>query len=202
MITLSANVHAALSKEIVDAFYMFRVINYDGSILYSTTNCFMNIQLQNDSGQAITGYSYSADATLLSVDPPQMNTNVDREQYKVSLADPSLAKLTDVRSNLVGKILESRLGFINTTTGAPYLNIADCPIVYKGRIDGASYLIKTNEIGENILQLTGSSPMRNLDLKNSIFLSKDFIRKLSPDDSSCDQIYEGSGTITLKWGKI
>jgi hypothetical protein len=201
MINFSVNVRNALSQEVVDVFYMLRILNYDGSIMYSTTNYFMDIQLQN-AGVDLVGYNYSSDATLISIDPPQMNTNVDREQYKITLADPMLSKMSSVRNNLVGRVLEGRLGFVNHSTGFPYLEIADCPIVYKGRIDGASYLIKTNELGENILQITGSSPMRNLDSKKSLFISRDFVRQRDANDSSCDQIYEGSGAITLKWGKV
>jgi hypothetical protein len=201
MISFSANVLNALSQETIEAFYMVRILNYDSSIMHSTTNHFADIQLKNN-GVDLVNYSYPSDATLITVDPPQMNTNVDREQYKITLADPTLSKLAAVRNNLVGKTLEGRLGFINLVTGLPYLEIADCPIVYKGRIDGISYLIKTSEIGENLLQITGSSPMRNLDLKKSLFLSRDSIREKNVNDSSCDQIYEGSGAITLKWGKI
>jgi hypothetical protein len=201
MINFSMNVRNALSRDVIDAFYMLRVLNYDGSVMYSTSNYFMDIQLKNN-GVDLVGYNYPSDATLLAIDPPQMSTNVDREQYKITLADPMLDKLTSVRNNLVGRVLEGRLGFVNHDTGVPYLEIADCPIVYKGRIDGASYLIKTNELGENTLQITGSSPMRNLDLKKSLFMSRDFVRQRDANDSSCDQIYEGSGAITLKWGKI
>jgi hypothetical protein len=161
----------------------------------------MDVQLKSN-GIALADYNYFSDATLVTIDPPQMSTNVDREQYKITLADPMLEKMTSVRNNLVGKVLEGRLGFVNHYTGTPYLEIADCPIVYKGRIDGASYLIKTNEFGESILQITGSSPMRNLDMKKSLFISRDFVRQRDATDSSCDQIYEGSGAITLKWGKI
>jgi hypothetical protein len=201
MISFSANILNALSQETIEAFYMVRILNYDNSIMHSTTNHFADIQLKNN-GVDLANYFYPSDATLIAVDPPQMNTNVDREQYKITLADPTLSKLAAVRNNLVGKVLEGRLGFINRTTGMPYLEISDCPIVYKGRIDAPSYLIKTNEIGENLLQITGSSPMRNLDLKKSLFLSRDFVRQRDINDSSCDQIYEGSGSITLKWGKI
>jgi hypothetical protein len=81
------------------------------------------------------------------------------------------------------------------------LNILDTVIAYKGRVESVSMSVKTGGLGERIIQITGSSPMRNLDMKNSVYISRDNMRKNDPSDTSCDQIYDGSSSVTLKWGK-
>lgn len=194
MIQFSANIQTVLSQMPIETFYMLRVSNINGTAIYSSTDYFMNVTLSN-------GYVYTADSLLLSVDPPQLSSTVDREQYKIVLSDPSFSQASIIENNIVGKYLETRIGFINQTTGLPYLTASDTLIVYKGRIDSAGYVIDSGEIGESKLQITGSSPISNLDQKNGIYLSKETIRNANGNDSSCDQIYEGSGALMLKWGK-
>jgi hypothetical protein len=194
MIQFSANIQTVLSQMPIETFYMLRVSNTNGTAIYSSTDYFMNITLSN-------GYTYTADSLLFSVDPPQLSSTVDREQYKIVLADHSFSQASIIENNIVGKYLETRIGFINQTTGLPYLTASDTLIVYKGRIDSAGYVIDSGEIGESKLQITGSSPISNLDQKNGIYLSKEMIRNANGNDSSCDQIYEGSGVLMFKWGK-
>jgi hypothetical protein len=194
MIEFSANIQTVLATFPIESFYMLRISNKNGTAIYSSTDYFMNISLSN-------GYTYTADALLLSVDAPQLTSAVDREQYKIVLSDPSFSQATVIEDNIVGKYLETRIGFINQTTGLPYLTASDTLIVYKGRIESAGYIIDSGEIGESKLQITGSSPISNLDQKNGIYLSKEMIRNVNGNDSCCDQLYEGSGTLALKWGK-
>jgi hypothetical protein len=222
MLTFSSNIQTALARDTIEAFYMLRILNYDNTVMYASTTYATDVQLLS-SGVAVATHFYYSDGSIMSVDPPQLNTNVDREQYraviacsdlystapqvdantgKITLTNNSFTQLANTNANLVGLTIEGRLGFVNVDTYAPYLELVDTILVYKGRIDGVNYSIKTNEIGEALLQLTGSSPMRNLDRKKSIFLSRDYIRQVNANDSSCDQIYEGSGAITLKWGKV
>jgi hypothetical protein len=194
MIQFSTNIQAVLSQMPIETFYMLRIANTNGTSIYSSTDYFTDITLSN-------GYVYTADSLIQSVDVPQLSSTVDREQYKIVLADPSFSQTSVIENNIIGKILETRIGFINQTTGLPYLTASDTLVVYRGRIDSASYAIDSGEIGESKLQITGSSPLSNLDQKNGIFLSKDTIRRLNGTDSCCDQIYEGSGTLTFKWGR-
>jgi len=201
MITFSTNIQTALNNDVIDAFYMVRILDSAGSVVYNTTSHYYDVQLTSG-GSVASGYLYSSNDGLISIDPPQLTTNVDREQYKILLADNDYTKSSFVNNNIVGKIIEVRIGFINITTNAPYFELTDTVIVYKGKIDSASYLVKTSTMGERVVQLTGSSPMRSLDMKRAVYLGKDAARQANPKDSSCDQIYEGSGSITLKWGRI
>jgi hypothetical protein len=348
MVVLSDNIKACLALDSVEAFYLLRITNADNSVIYASTTYFKDIVLSN-------GYSYTADDLIVAVDSPQISSSVDREQYKIVLADPTFAQGVSASTGLVGKYLETRIGFINrsaapgvttfvtnlnydfngtlpsswaypgtivstdaaaTTTltntvidqnlrlsgvsitpasnylirmrvklvsgawegnlfytntnhgesgtvgqylsipaptlgvwttitvdarsfvndyftggtitalrfdfinassasvaidyiqigkaedyGQPYLNASDTFIVYKGRVESVAYAIDTQEIGEAKINITGSSPIVNLDQKNAIYLSRDYIRKQNASDSCCDQIFEGSGTLALKWGK-
>jgi len=195
MIQFSANIQACLNSDNIEAFYLLRITYSNGTPIYSSTSHFHDITLSN-------GYVYTADSLIEAVDPPNLSSSVDKEQYKIVLADPSLSEMSILESNIIGKLLETRVGFINKATGLPFLSTSDTLVVYKGRIESANYIIDTKEIGECKLQISGSSPIVNLDQKNGIYLSKDSIRRRDGTDTCCDQIYEGSGALVLKWGKV
>jgi len=205
MITLSTNVKNLLSREVLEAFYMLKLTDETEAIVVNSTSFFSNIILSNN-GATLPTEIYEADGRLVSVDAPQMSTTLDREQYRVVLNvfetdTASFGILAAMEQGLIGKNLVCRIGFVNPDTGAPYLDVSDTIIVYKGRVDSASYNLKTDNIGEAQLLITGSSPMRSLDMKKSLYLSRDFIRKTNPTDSCCDQIYSGSGALRFKWGR-
>lgn len=191
----SANVTAALARDDTETIYLVRITDVAGTVLISSTTFFEQVTLSN-------GYVYAANGTLVAADPPQLSTTVDREQYKLTFADPEFAAGAHAENGLIGKKLDVRLGFIDFTTGLPFTDVADTFIVYKGRIDGTSYKITTNELGEAILQITGTSPMLSLDMQKGVYLSKNEVRQRNPLDSCADQIFEGSGPTTLKWGKL
>lgn len=191
MIQFSEKVKQILSQPTIEAFYLVDV----DSGLYRTTSFFRDITLSN-------GVTFSNDGRLLSVDPPQLSSTVDREIYKISIADPDFNSGDSADRGLIGKLVEVRIGFVNQATNLPETNIVDTVLVYRGKIDGTSYIVNTNTIGEAVLNVTCSSPMADLDLRKPIYTTKDAARSREPSDTSCDQIYEGSGQLTLKWGKV
>jgi hypothetical protein len=233
MIAFSPSVAAILASGHIEAFMMFRIMQEDNDAkpnFYAATSYYRDIQLigTNHNNPGYTpplGFLYPSDDSLVALDPPQATTNVDREQYQVSIADPSFSLLhdesftnmndTDINSHqnyfskrFIGRSMETRIGFIETRPnivdspeGHPLVNINDTIIVYRGRIDGVACSIDTGAIGSLLINISGSSPMRNLDLKKSVYLSRDFMRKRDPKDSSCDQVYGGSGKMILKWGR-
>jgi hypothetical protein len=199
MIQFSPNVSAVLASGVIESFYMFRILNRkDEGLLYATTTFYADINLKRN-GVADPMHHYPANGGLISADAPQVTTNVDREQYKVVIADEDLVLRPQLEIGMVGLKLECRVGFVKDSK--PLLDIADAPIVYSGRIDGASLVIDTSSFGGIQVQITGSSPMRNLDMKRGIFMTKDKVRMRLPTDSCADQIYEGSTGLNLKWGK-
>jgi hypothetical protein len=190
---LSANVQAALEQG-SDTIYLVRVTARDGTVIFTSTTYHSDLTLTN-------GYAYEANGLLVSADPPQLSTTVDREQYRVTVADPEFLEGVHAENGLTGKILDVRLGFINPVTGLPFLEPVDTFMVYRGRVDGSAYKINTEEFGESLLQITGISPILSLEMKKGIYLSRDAVRQRNANDSSCDQLYEGSSSVVLKWGR-
>jgi hypothetical protein len=200
--SFSSTVQGYLSGGTIEAFYLLRILNSNGSKIYSSNSCFCDITLTSSGVSLGSDYLYSSNSSLKSVDLPQLSTSVDREQYKISIiTNPTNPQMDLSTTNLIGKTLETRIGFINTSTGIPDMAIENTIIVYRGRIESAGYTYESSDIGESTLQLSGSSPIVNLDQKNGLYLSRDSIKHLNANDTCCDQIYESSSAITLKWGK-
>lgn len=188
MITFSTAIQNILAQPVVEEFHLVRIGNY------RTTSYFYNITLSN-------GDVYLADGKLVGVDTPRLSSTVDRELYKVTLADNDYSLSTVVEGSFVGLPFEVRIGFVDQTTKQPLTTITDTLLAYKGIIDSGGYSINPADVGDVILQVTGASPMADLDATRTFYGSKDFIRSLAPNDSSFDQVYEGSGPVSLKWGK-
>ena len=191
---LSANVAPLLIAGTAEMILLVRIYDKNNTVIFTSTTFYEDVTLSN-------GYVYAANGLIVGADPQQLSTTVDREQYKISIADPSFLQGPLLEAGLTGARLEVRLGFINPATGLPFTAETDTFILYRGRIDNAGYKISTEEYGESILQISGASPLLSLDTKRGLLLSKDAARQRNSNDSCCDQIYEGSSAITLKWGK-
>lgn len=189
MIEFSQNIKTVLQNPTIETFVLVRINDY------YTTDYPTNITLGD-------GSTYISDGKLVSVDPPKLSSSVDRELYKVALADPDYSIGNNMQTGLVGRPFQVRLGFVDPTTLQPYTAITDTVLIYKGFVDNIAYNIETGNNGEVILSVTGASPMADLDLVKTFYISKDFIRGLNATDNSFDQIYEGSGSVNLKWGRV
>jgi hypothetical protein len=193
---LSANITALIeSDETVEMFHMVRITNRAGTVIYADTTHHAPVTLSNGAVHPATG-------SLVSVDPPQQSTTVDREQYQITIADPEFLLGALAEANLVGKRLESRVGFINPETGTPFTNVNDTFLTYKGAVNSGAYKITLEEFGEALFQVTGVSPILSLETRRGMYLSRDAVRQRNSADSCCDKIFEGSGPATLKWGKL
>jgi hypothetical protein len=192
---LSANVAPLFASGEVETVLMISIKDKDDNLVLSSTSFYENITLDN-------GDLYEANDLLVSADPPQLSTTVDREQYKIVIADPDFMEGSEAEIGMVGKKMTVVAGFINPETGTPFTADEDVFVVYKGKVDGAAYKIALQEFGEALLQITGVSPILSLEAARGIYLSKDAVRRRNSQDSSCDQLYEGSTAVVLKWGKI
>jgi hypothetical protein len=191
---LSANIQAAILEKGEIAFYMFRLYDRNGDTILTSTTFFQDVILSNS-------VMFEANDILLGVDAPKLSTTVDRERFKVLIADNDLSKGSLIESNLVGKKMEVYLGFVNPTTGLPFTNVNDTLLVYRGTVDSNAYKINTAALGEVQWVITGASPILSLDQRAAITLSRDSIRQRNPLDSCCDDLFEGSAGYTIKWGK-
>jgi len=154
------------------------------------------------------GITYLSDGGLIGVDPPTFSSTVDRSTYSVLFADLNSELKSYFEEGATGDNLFVRVGFFNTlnqtTNGVPvdgvFTNINDTILLYKGIIDTQSYSIDVNN-GSITAKIEGSSPMADLDLVKSFFTNKDSMQQRNPNDTSFDKVFEGSGEISLKWGR-
>ena len=154
------------------------------------------------------GNTYVSSSGLLVVDAPRLSQAVDRSPYKITYIDPTFEKRSLFESGLTGAYVVVRIGFLNTTqspvdgylVGEPILSVDKTVIVYSGTVDTQGYSITPQE-GTVIAVIENSSPMAALDLSRPFYTSREFLRKLSPDDSAFDQVYLGSQAISLRWGR-
>jgi len=160
------------------------------------------------------GTTYLASNGLQGVDPPRLSQTVDRESYKVVFADPNYLMKSYFEAGAVGDKIEVYIGFINPTNAAllgtdsvsvspkaPFKNMSDTILAYRGSVDTHGYDVNF-ESGEVTATIEGSSPMSDLDMVRAFNTSRDAIRQYNAADTSYDQIYEGSGEIVTKWGKV
>jgi hypothetical protein len=189
MIEFSSTILSIMANPNIETFYLVRI----GSD-YKTTTHFDNVTLSN-------GHTYLSDGRVLNVDDPRLSAIVDREIYKVTLADPDFELSTLAENSLIGSVFEVRIGFVNPATGLPVTTVGDTMLAYKGIVESAGYIMETGNRGEVTLQISGASPMADLDAVRAFYGSRDFIKGLDPTDTAFDQVYEGSGSVNIKWGK-
>jgi hypothetical protein len=192
MIALSPTLQNLLSQELIEIFVMVSVGDY------KTTNYFRDITLSN-------GETYISDGRLLAVDTPTITSVVDRVQYKIMFADPDFyfgaMFEPDGVDSYMGKNVLVRVGVVNKATGAPLTNIADTIVAYAGKVDFGAYDMDLSDVGESTFVMSCTSPMGDLDQVRTFYTTKTAYEDYDPTDTSFEQIYEGSGSISLLWGK-
>lgn len=195
MIQFNSTITQLLQEPVIESFILIKFKKPSSNEYYRETSYIYDLTLDNSE----IYYSYGR---ILSFDPPKLSTSVDREQYKLAFADTSMYFGEYADEGLVGLPIEVRIGFVDTTNNTPLTQLENTLLIYKGQIDNGSYAINTNEVGESIFNISCTSPMSDLDLTKVFYTSKEFLKKLNPEDTSFDQIYEGSGQLELKWGRV
>lgn len=147
------------------------------------------------------GVTFPANTMIMSIDPARLSSTVDRELYGITIADPDYSFREKVELGLIGKYSEVRACMVDQSTGQLITDIEDTMIIYGGTVGGVNYTIDTANIGSVTAVISLTSPMSSLDMTRTFYSSRDYIRQHNPDDSSFDQIYQGSGGIVTKWGK-
>jgi len=146
------------------------------------------------------GDTYAPANGLLKVDPPRLSEVLDRDAYRIEVADPEfLIRPRIADGGFSGSNMHIRAGFIDKDTGLPHGEYID---IYKGYIDSVEYAINPQE--EVILRFEGVSPMGAFDLTRALITSKNFLDHKYPsnNDTSYDQVLVGSEPVNLLWGKI
>lgn len=151
------------------------------------------------------GRTYPSDSRIVSIDPPRVSDSLDRGAFQIGLVDSdgSLRSVLDTWG-MYGCPLVIKVGWMNNTgdiidgvdSGQPF---NEKLIAYSGTVDTFTYSITPDQ--DVVLAIEGTSPMGALDLTRIILTSKTYLRGKYPNDSSYDQVLEGSGKILLKWGR-
>ena len=143
------------------------------------------------------GNTYLANSGLYEFDSPKFSTIVDRESYRVVISEVLNEMMAEFKLNVVGKPIEVFVA-LRDANGDLLTSTTDVLKVYKGFVDKPSI---TNDFGDKLAVIEGTSPMADLDLVKNFISSKDGMDQKSLIDTSFDQIYDGS-EITIRWGKV
>lgn len=145
------------------------------------------------------GNTYIADGGLYEYDSPKFSSIVDRESYKIIIADILDQMVEEFRINVVGKPITVKVALLNSSE-EPLLGSGEVLDVYSGTVDSPSI---DNSFEEKLAILEGTSPMSDLDMTRSFLTSKDSMsqNRGNEQDTSFDEVYKNS-QVTLKWGKI
>jgi hypothetical protein len=185
MIILAPALQALMSSDESEMFFCVRVKHL------RLTNFYRDIVLPDG--------TYMSSDLVADVEAPVLNSAVDRSLYKVMFCDNNKILTNLYDSSLIGGEFTVRAVFVDPATRQPL--VSDTLIVYDGVVQGFEQTVETGEYGETKTVIIGSNPMAALDATASFFCTKENIQELDPTDTAFDQIYEGSGKLTLKWGK-
>lgn len=142
---------------------------------------------------------YTSSDLILSLDEPQMTSTVDRDLYKMTFSDSERVLMRVFEGGINGADITALAGFVDYYSEEPELD--HLFIIYKGIVESYSYEVDTAGQGGATATISCSNLMASLDDSNPYYTSKQYIRSISPGDTSFDQIYEGSGSVVLRWGK-
>jgi len=142
------------------------------------------------------GDTYVADGGMFEFDPPKFSSVVDREAYRIVVADQGGVMAGEFSLNVIGKPVSVKVALLDSN-GEPMLNVADVLSIYNGFVDAPSI---TNDFEQKLAIIEGTSPMSDLDMVRSFVTSKAGMDQKSAIDTSFDEIYDNKNT-TVKWGK-
>ena len=143
------------------------------------------------------GQTYLSDGGMFEFDSPKFSSVVDRESYRIVVADQAGAMAAEFNLNVIGKPITVKVALLDSN-GQPMLNPADVLSIYNGFVDAPSI---NNDFEQKLAVIEGTSPMSDLDMVRSFITSKAGMDQHSSSDTSFDEIYDNKQT-TVKWGKV
>ena len=188
MIVISPTIQAILNQPSVSPFYFVKT---SGGLRKTT--------YPND--LEFNGETFVSDGSIVSVQTPKMTSVVDKQKFKLAMADTYMDFAELTQNGLVGQLVEVWMSFVNPHTGQPIVSPVDVVLIYKGTVDAPSHQINTSDGGSTLFNLDCSSPMGDLDRVRTYYASQDYSDKNHPGDTSYEQIFQGSGPVAIRWGK-
>jgi len=153
------------------------------------------------------GDTYMTNNSLLSVEAPSISSVIGSESYSLVFGadDYSMRPYFDSNnaSNMIGRDIKVVGGFVNiskeTINGVlPGAVFSEYFLLYEGFVDGGIYDINPRE--QIIVNVGAVSPMGVLENTNVSLTDKRDLRAVHQDDTSFDELFEGSSEVELKWG--
>ena len=196
---ISNSVKVLLNTDDVSIYYLVSIKGEDINLKHTTLPYDVTI---DGLGTFFTNNS------LMSVESPVVSAVVDREIYKITYADPDFTWREVFDTGITGATVTVYVGFMNSTDstignaapGTPLKHPDDFIVAYKGFVDSQGHV--TESSGEIKATIECASPMADLDLKKSFYTSKQGMAQFDAADTSFDQVFEGSQSVDLLWGKI
>lgn len=148
---------------------------------------------------------------IVTVDPPQSSSTVDKNTFKITLADPGYAFRPLLEGGGVNTPMWLRAGLFRDEVNGrhvfipenylrtPYSGEHGMFYIYKGAVDRYFYTLTENN--DVILTFEGAAPAAALEMKRELSTSRNWMRRNYPDDASFDNVYRGSHQEMLQWGK-
>lgn len=166
---------------------------------------YMYTTLPYDYTNPVDSKSYSKENRVVEIEPINASASLDKSTIRVTLSDSDVSLRASLDSwKMHGAPLVLYGGAINNTGSsiggiAPGNPFDEKVVVYEGTVDTFSYIVTPDD--NILLSVEGASPMAALDLNRTILTSKTYLNQEYPDDTSYDQVYEGSKELLLDWGK-
>jgi hypothetical protein len=186
MRSFSSNVQTILNSDNLEFFFLV-------DLYFNNTYRFTSYSTD----LTVASNTYISDGGLFEVDSPDFSSVLDREAYRIVISDLSNNFLAEIRSNVVGKAVEVRAGFIQAD-GTPNTTTSDLVYIYRGTVDRPTI---NNDFGEKRVVIEGTSPLSDLDAVNSFMTSKAGMDNVSSTDTSFDEVFDNN-EIELRWGKL
>lgn len=145
---------------------------------------------------------YLANSSIVSIDIPKVSQVMDKENYKITLADHDKSYLPYLEQGITNIPLEVRAVFVDTRGGLNdgQLMLNDTAIIYKGLLNTGSYDLDYSS-GTSALILTASSALASLDNISVFRVNPSYLKSVNPTDTTFDFVFDDKVTIDLKWGK-
>lgn len=188
MINISPIVQQILNEPAISAFFMVRTAGGMRKTTYPADLEF-------------NGETYINDGAIIGLELPKMTSVVDRQRFKLTFADTYLDFAAIAENSLIGQTVEVWMSFVDLSTNKPILNPVDVILIYKGAVDAPAHQLNTGDGSTMQFALDCASPMADLDRTRTYFASQDYADKNYPGDNSYEQIFQGSGPVSLRWGK-
>ena len=162
-------------------------------VSYTFTDYFTDI--------TIGGKVYLSNASLMGTGKISMNTDIDKSSFDIILANLSNADEQVFESNYSSMYVLRSVVIIDNATGQPISDAGDILITGGGVITSWATEVDLSTDGDKVVQLTVGSPVSQLNGKDVIETSDDFMRSRNSSDTAFEQAHRGSRSVVANWGK-